>query len=58
MLTTAGNEVKCAACADLGAKHVINYREEDFVAKVAEFTNGKGVNLILDMVGGDYIQKT
>ena len=57
MITTARNEAKCAACANLGAKHVINYRKQDFVAKVAEFTNGKGVNLILDMVGGDYIQK-
>ena len=57
VITTAGNEAKCAACANLGAKHVINYQKQDFVAKVAEFTNGKGVNLILDMVGGDYIQK-
>ena len=57
VITTARNEAKCAACANLGAKHVINYRKQDFVAKVAEFTNGKGVNLILDMVGGDYIQK-
>ena len=57
VITTAGNQAKCAACADLGAEHVINYREQDFVEKVAEFTNGKGVDLILDMVGGDYIQK-
>ena len=57
VITTAGNQAKCAACADLGAEHVINYREQDFEAKVAEFTNGKGVDLILDMVGGDYIQK-
>ena len=49
--------MKCAACAELGADHVINYREEDFVTRVAEITDGKGVNLILDMVGGDYIQK-
>jgi NADPH:quinone reductase-like Zn-dependent oxidoreductase len=41
----------------LGADHAINYREKDFVDKIKEITSGKGVELILDMVGGDYIQK-
>ena len=50
VITTAGNEMKCAACAELGADYVINYRQEDFVARVTEITDGKGVNLILDMV--------
>ena len=57
VITTVGNEMKCAACAELGADHVINYHRENFVARVAEITDGKGVNLILDMVGGDYIQR-
>ena len=57
VITTAGNAEKCQACLDLGAKHAINYREIDFVDQVREITSGKGVELILDMVGGDYIQK-
>lgn len=57
MLTTAGSDEKCAACRRLGADAAINYRTEDFVARVKEITAGRGVNVILDMVGGDYFQK-
>lgn len=57
VVTTAGSPEKCRACLDIGADHAINYREQDFVEKVAEITKGKGVDIILDMVGGDYIQK-
>jgi len=53
--TTAGTAEKCAACERLGATRAINYRTEDFVAVVLEATGGRGVDLILDMVGGDYI---
>ncbi|TNE37690.1 MAG: NAD(P)H-quinone oxidoreductase, partial [Alphaproteobacteria bacterium] len=54
---TAGNADKCKTCQELGAKRAINYREEDFEAVLKEETGGKGVNVILDMVGGDYIAK-
>lgn len=57
VFTTAGSDAKCAACRDLGAELAINYREADFVKEVKEATGGKGVNLILDMVGGDYISR-
>ena len=57
VFTTAGSKEKCAACETLGAKCAINYREEDFVDVVREATGGKGVDVILDMVGGDYIQR-
>jgi NADPH2:quinone reductase len=54
---TAGSAEKCAACKKLGADHAINYREEDFVAVIKDKTGGKGVDMILDMVGGDYFQR-
>ncbi len=54
VLVTAGSAAKCAACADLGAERAINYRSEDFVAVAREHTGGRGVDVILDMVGGDY----
>ena len=54
---TAGSAEKCAACEKLGAKRAINYREEDFVAVIKDATNGEGVNVILDMVGGEYVQR-
>ena len=57
VLATAGSADKCAACVKLGASRAINYREEDFVAVAKEVTGGKGVNLILDMVGGSYIDR-
>ncbi len=56
VFATAGSADKCAACEKLGAARAINYREEDFVQVVKEMTEG-GVDLILDMVGGDYIQR-
>ena len=55
VFTTAGTAAKCAACERLGARRAINYREEDFVAVVRDETSGRGVDLILDMVGGDYV---
>jgi NADPH:quinone reductase len=54
---TAGSPEKCAACTALGADRAINYREEDFVAALKAETGGKGVDLILDMVGGDYVER-
>ncbi|HEV2563296.1 MAG TPA: NAD(P)H-quinone oxidoreductase [Rhizomicrobium sp.] len=57
VFTTAGSAEKCAACEKLGATRAINYHEEDFVDVVKKATDGKGVDVILDMVGGDYIQK-
>jgi putative PIG3 family NAD(P)H quinone oxidoreductase len=57
VFTTAGSKEKCQACMDLGADAAINYREEDFVEKIKESTQGKGVDVILDMVGGDYINR-
>jgi NADPH2:quinone reductase len=57
IITTVGNDEKAAACRSLGAERVVNYKEEDFVEAVKDFTKGKGVNVILDMVGGDYIAK-
>lgn len=57
VFATAGNAEKCAACETLGAARAINYREEDFVAVVKEATGGKGVDLILDMVGGEYVER-
>lgn len=57
VFATAGSADKCAACEKLGAHRAINYREEDFVRVVKEETGGEGVNLILDMVGGDYVER-
>lgn len=54
VFATAGSEEKCRACVDLGASRAINYKEEDFAAAVHEATEGCGVDVILDMVGGDY----
>lgn len=55
--TTVGNADKARACEDLGASRAINYRDEDFVAVVKEETQGQGLDLILDMVGGGYINR-
>jgi len=52
---TAGSDEKCAACRELGADTAINYRTEDFTEAVQSLTEGRGVDVILDMVGGDYI---
>ncbi|MBC8269959.1 MAG: NAD(P)H-quinone oxidoreductase [Rhodospirillaceae bacterium] len=57
VIATAGSEEKCGACEVLGADLAINYREQDFVEAVKEFTDGRGVDVILDMVGGDYVQR-
>lgn len=57
VIVTVGSTDKADACLKLGADHAINYRTEDFVAATRELTGGAGVNLILDMVGGDYIEK-
>lgn len=57
VFTTAGSDEKCSKCKELGADVAINYRARDFVQAVAEATGGRGVDLILDMVGGDYINR-
>lgn len=57
VVATAGSAEKCRRCLDLGADVAVNYREEDFVAAVKTLTGGKGANVILDMVGGDYIDR-
>lgn len=54
---TAGSDEKCQRCLELGADHAINYRQEDFLEVVKTLTDKRGVNVILDMVGGDYIDK-
>ena len=55
VFATAGSEKKCRACEELGAERGINYRTEDFVEVVKELTGGKGVDVVLDMVAGDYV---
>lgn len=55
VFATAGSAEKCRACEALGAERAINYREEDFVEVLKDATDGKGIDVILDMVGGDYI---
>lgn len=54
---TAGNAEKCRRCEALGAQAAIDYRTEDFVARIRELTEGRGVDVILDIVGGDYLQR-
>ena len=57
VVTTAGTDEKCAACLKLGADRAINYKTEDFVAVTKEATKGRGADVILDMVGGDYVAR-
>jgi putative PIG3 family NAD(P)H quinone oxidoreductase len=57
VFATAGSAEKCAACERLGAERAINYRDEDFVAVTRDATGGRGVDVILDMVGGDYFER-
>jgi NADPH2:quinone reductase len=57
VIVTAGTAAKCAACRELGADVAINYRETDFVEATLRATDGKGANVILDMVGGDYLAR-
>ncbi len=54
---TAGSAEKCAFCERLGARRAIHYAEQDFVAVLGDLTGGRGVDVILDMVGGDYVQR-
>jgi putative PIG3 family NAD(P)H quinone oxidoreductase len=56
-ITTSGTDEKCVACLQLGAEHAINYKELDFVAEVQKLTQSRGANLILDMVGGSYLER-
>jgi putative PIG3 family NAD(P)H quinone oxidoreductase len=56
-IVTAGSDEKCAAAIKLGAAHAINYRSQDYVAEVARITGGKGVDIVLDMVGGGYVPR-
>jgi putative PIG3 family NAD(P)H quinone oxidoreductase len=57
VIATAGSDEKCRRCIELGAAKTINYKTEDFVAAARQWSAGKGVDVILDMVGGDYIQR-
>ena len=55
VIVTAGSDDKCAACIAIGADHAINYRTQDFVAEAKRLTGGQGVDVVLDMVAGDYL---
>jgi NADPH2:quinone reductase len=57
VIVTAGSAVKCDACRKLGADVAVDYKTEDFVAAVKQATDGKGADVILDMVGGDYVER-
>jgi putative PIG3 family NAD(P)H quinone oxidoreductase len=57
VFATAGSDAKCRACEQLGAERAINYRTQDFGEEVARLTDGRGVDLILDMVGGEYVSR-
>jgi NADPH:quinone reductase len=57
VFATAGSEEKCAACLRLGAERAFNYRTQDFEKEIHAATGGRGVNVILDMVGGDYVPR-
>jgi NADPH:quinone reductase len=57
VFATAGSDEKCAACVRLGAEKAVNYKTQDFVAEIKSATGGKGVDVILDMVGGDYVPR-
>ena len=57
VFATAGSPAKCAACEELGAERAINYRDEDFVTVVKALTGGEGVDVVLDIVGGSYLQR-
>lgn len=57
VFATAGSDDKCRACEQLGAELAVNYRSQDFVAVLQEATGGRGVDVILDMVGGDYVAR-
>ncbi|MDA8447725.1 NAD(P)H-quinone oxidoreductase [Paracidovorax valerianellae] len=57
VIVTAGSDEKCAACLEIGAHHAINYKTQDFVEEVQRITGGKGVDVVLDMVAGDYVAR-
>jgi NADPH2:quinone reductase len=57
VIATAGSDAKCQACLDLGADHAINYRTADFAEEARRLTGGRGVDVILDMVAGDYVAR-
>src|SRR6218665_2319513 len=57
VIATAGSEEKCAACLALGAQHAIDYKTQDFVAEIKRITAGRGVDVVLDMVAGDYVAR-
>ncbi|MBA3676460.1 MAG: NAD(P)H-quinone oxidoreductase [Sphingosinicella sp.] len=57
MIVTAGSEKKCAKALEIGAEQAVNYRALDFVPEVKRITNGRGVDIVLDMVGGDYLPR-
>jgi NADPH2:quinone reductase len=57
VIATAGSDEKCAACMKLGAHHAINYKSQDFVAEIKRITQGHGVDVVLDMVAGDYVAR-
>jgi NADPH2:quinone reductase len=57
VIVTAGSDDKCKACLEIGADHAINYRTQDFVAEVLRMTDQRGVDVILDMVAGDYVAR-
>jgi NADPH2:quinone reductase len=57
VIVTAGSDDKCEACLKIGADHAINYKTQDFVAETKRLTGGKGADVVLDMVGGDYIER-
>ena len=57
VIVTAGSDEKCAACIELGASHAINYKTQDFVAEVQRITHGRGADVVLDMVAGDYVAR-
>jgi NADPH2:quinone reductase len=57
VIVTAGSDDKCSACLEIGADHAINYRTHDFVAEVRRITAERGVDVVLDMVAGDYVAR-
>jgi len=57
VIVTCGSDAKCARAVELGAERAINYRTGDFVVEVKEATGGRGVDIVLDMVGGDYLPR-
>jgi NADPH:quinone reductase len=57
VIVTCGGPEKCARALEIGAAHALDYRTQDFVAEVARITEGKGVNIVLDMVSGDYVPR-